>query len=238
MLLSAQVPIFSAAPSTGSTASTGVPSPLDEGSSMLRWGGQRSRVAAAILLAFMTVSATAGPAQADLGGYGTLLSNQKLLDGLGISGKDVNHVLDEQINIDMGPAMTQLRYSFCNAQSCGTSENLECTGNLYIPGFVGSILKSAQVPPPGRLSKLLAFALAHGPSAPTGWFAGRGSGANPFASLGQMFPGSSAGGDGVKLDFGLGDFAPALRPMAPFGDGCGVPENQVNDVKSKNPDGI
>jgi hypothetical protein len=175
------------------------------------------------------------------------LVDAELLDKLGIpkdAASKMGDMLDEQINVDMGPAMTNLRYSFCNAQVCGTSENLECTGNLYIPGFTNQILQKLMVPPPFDGAKLFSFSMAHGPTTPTGWFSGRsGGGGGLFPPIGGWpitWPpgGSNAGPNGLNFNFGLGPYAPALRPGGPLGDSCGIPEKQRTDVTGKNPNGI
>jgi hypothetical protein len=196
----------------------------------------------AAALALVAMALRVPPAQATQGfnGYGGFDATG-LLDKLGIpkdSSKGIGAILDEQINVDMGPAMTNLQYSFCNAQVCGTSENLECTGNLYIPGFTNQILQKLSLPPPMDGAKLLSFSMAHGPTTPTGWFSGRGGGGGAFPPFLGPLAGSTAGPNGVNFNFGLGPYAPALRPGGPLGDACGVPEKQRNDVTGKNPNGI
>ncbi|MGI8608435.1 MAG: hypothetical protein ACR2MY_04290 [Candidatus Dormibacteria bacterium] len=48
------------------------------------------------------------------------------------------------------PATVGLGFGFCDAFVCGTSDNVECIGNLYIPRFADSLLLSFQLsPPPG-----------------------------------------------------------------------------------------
>ncbi|HEV7678437.1 MAG TPA: protein kinase [Candidatus Dormibacteraeota bacterium] len=59
-----------------------------------------------------------------------------------------------------GPSAIGLSFAFCDSLVCGTSENLDCVGNLYIPRFGGAYLLDATVaPPPGsHAQKVLVLA--------------------------------------------------------------------------------
>ena len=62
------------------------------------------------------------------------------------------------------PLTMQLTFGYCDALSCGTSENIDCVGNLYIPQF--SPLLSLSVPPlPGARARHVLVSAGPAPGA-------------------------------------------------------------------------
>lgn len=47
----------------------------------------------------------------------------------------------------LAPASVNLDFRYCDAQTCGTSENYDCTGNKWIPQFAEALPQSLRIPP-------------------------------------------------------------------------------------------
>lgn len=141
------------------------------------------------------------------------------------------------------PKMVIPRYSFCNAQVCGTSENLECVGNQYIPGFLGDFARTINV---SSIGKLVGADMSYGQDMPSSGGMGgllRGS----LSGLGKVLP------EGFVLNLPFDKIAAGLRDVSPVLQGltgdaasaamektlsCGVPEEQKTKFVEAFPDGV
>jgi hypothetical protein len=81
-------------------------------------------LAVALALVAGAVAAPAEPASAQLP-----------LTTLLVKGNGEVPSLLKQVIVVNQPSQVKLTWGFCNAQSCGTSQNIECVGNKYMPGY-------------------------------------------------------------------------------------------------------
>jgi hypothetical protein len=131
------------------------------------------------------------------------------------------------------PASVDLGFGFCNSFVCGTSENLDCVGNLYIPGFTGALYLDFRFGvPPGSTVKDILISGGPTPDVETAY---------AYLTPGlQVISSSLLSGkakvtaDGVSLEFPVPYKAELLAHYKPvFKRICGFTEAELNAFRAK-----
>jgi hypothetical protein len=191
-----------------------------------------SRTVAALIAAVLLVQLAASPpAEA----------------GIGSIGKVLGPALTQIVKV-IKPALTKLRYGYCNALSCGTSENLECVGNLFIPGFLGDITRNVTIAAPAAGATVEELQIAHGSTTPTDFASGAVGGAGGsrlFGGISVVLRNVGQQLSQLQMKVPISNLLrQALRDTSGLSGEeadkqvtCGVPEEQKNEVTTAHPDG-